>query len=71
MFLADHKDRLSCGKCGYTEFKGSKPVKTPEGKQEKPKEEIKVEPEIPAEEKIKEEPAKEIEENKPETENNN
>jgi ubiquitin-small subunit ribosomal protein S27Ae len=20
-FLADHKDRLSCGKCGYTEFK--------------------------------------------------
>ena len=27
-FLADHKDRLSCGKCGYTEFKksGKKPV---------------------------------------------
>jgi small subunit ribosomal protein S27Ae len=22
VFLADHKDRLSCGKCGYTEFKG-------------------------------------------------
>jgi len=22
-FLADHKDRLSCGKCGYTEFKKS------------------------------------------------
>ena len=20
-FLADHKDRLSCGNCGYTEFK--------------------------------------------------
>lgn len=20
-FLADHEDRLSCGKCGYTEFK--------------------------------------------------
>ena len=20
-FLADHKDRLSCGKCGYTKFK--------------------------------------------------
>jgi len=20
-FLADHNDRLSCGKCGYTEFK--------------------------------------------------
>jgi small subunit ribosomal protein S27Ae len=30
VFLADHKDRFSCGKCGYTEFKGggklSKPV---------------------------------------------
>ena len=21
VFLADHKDRTSCGKCGYTEFK--------------------------------------------------
>lgn len=21
VFLADHKDRLSCGNCGYTEFK--------------------------------------------------
>lgn len=21
VFLADHGDRLSCGKCGYTEFK--------------------------------------------------
>jgi small subunit ribosomal protein S27Ae len=21
VFLADHKNRLSCGKCGYTEFK--------------------------------------------------
>ncbi|HID71677.1 MAG TPA: 30S ribosomal protein S27ae [Thermoplasmata archaeon] len=21
VFLADHKDRKSCGKCGYTEFK--------------------------------------------------
>jgi len=24
VFLADHKDRLSCGKCGYTEFKSKK-----------------------------------------------
>ena len=24
IFLAEHKDRLSCGKCGYTEFKGKK-----------------------------------------------
>ena len=21
VFLADHKNRLACGKCGYTEFK--------------------------------------------------
>ncbi len=21
VFLAEHKNRLSCGKCGYTEFK--------------------------------------------------
>lgn len=21
VFLAEHKDRFSCGKCGYTEFK--------------------------------------------------
>lgn len=25
VFLAEHKDRLSCGACGYTEFKGNKP----------------------------------------------
>ncbi len=25
VFLAQHKDRLTCGKCGYTEFK--KPTK--------------------------------------------
>ncbi|HEC89057.1 MAG TPA: 30S ribosomal protein S27ae [Thermoplasmatales archaeon] len=24
VFLAEHKDRLSCGKCGYTEFKTKK-----------------------------------------------
>jgi small subunit ribosomal protein S27Ae len=23
VFLAQHKDRFSCGKCGYTEFKHS------------------------------------------------
>ena len=22
VFLGEHKDRVSCGKCGYTEFKG-------------------------------------------------
>ena len=31
VFLADHKDRASCGKCGYTEFKTKKP------EEEKPK----------------------------------
>ena len=24
VFLGEHKNRLSCGKCGYTEFKGKK-----------------------------------------------
>jgi len=23
IFLAEHKDRFSCGKCGYTEFKST------------------------------------------------
>ncbi len=23
VFIAEHKDRFSCGKCGYTEFKSS------------------------------------------------
>ena len=30
VFLAEHKNRLSCGKCGYAEFKGGgKPPKPP------------------------------------------
>lgn len=30
VFLADHKNRFSCGKCGYAEFKGGgKPPKPP------------------------------------------
>lgn len=30
VFLAEHKDRFSCGKCGYTEFKGGiRPPKSP------------------------------------------
>jgi small subunit ribosomal protein S27Ae len=24
VFLAEHKDRNTCGKCGYTEFRGKK-----------------------------------------------
>jgi len=60
VFLADHKDRYSCGKCGYTEFKGgNRPIK-PSKIEEKPVEE-KVEPipETPAQEPQKEEPPKE------------
>jgi small subunit ribosomal protein S27Ae len=37
VFLAEHKNRLSCGKCGYTEFKGKKDKK-PEGFVEEKKE---------------------------------
>ncbi len=48
VFIAEHKDRFSCGKCGYTEFKSGvkkelKPEKTQDlqlkQKQEKQKEE--------------------------------
>jgi len=48
VFLADHKNRLSCGKCGYTEFKGGgKPAKT----KDRPVEErIEDKPEMPKEE---------------------
>ena len=58
VFLADHNDRYSCGKCGYTEFKGGaqrqsapprveeKPVEQPEKTEEQqpvePKEETPV-----------------------------
>ncbi len=38
VFLAEHSNRISCGKCGYTEFK----------RKEKPKEEEKIEkPPVP------------------------
>ena len=40
IFLAEHKDRLSCGKCGYTEYKVKK-----EQPESPPQEEIKTEPE--------------------------
>jgi small subunit ribosomal protein S27Ae len=35
VFLADHKNRLSCGKCGYTEFKGKKEPEISVGEQTK------------------------------------
>ena len=59
VFLADHKDRLSCGACGYTEFKSKKPEKPVEPSAEKP--EIK-EPEKPVEEKKEPEPTEQPEE---------
>jgi small subunit ribosomal protein S27Ae len=53
-FLAEHKDRKYCGKCGYTEIqKGGQPA--PEAPKEEPKQE---EPaEAPAEEKAEGAPA--------------
>jgi small subunit ribosomal protein S27Ae len=64
VFIAEHKDRFSCGKCGYTEFKSGvkkelKPEKTKElpvkQKQEKQKEEkIVVKPEAAVQEIKKE-----------------
>jgi len=35
VFMAEHGNRLHCGKCGYTMMKGSKPEASPEPK-EKP-----------------------------------
>jgi small subunit ribosomal protein S27Ae len=32
VFLAEHSDRRSCGRCGYSEPKTAEPVKTPEPK---------------------------------------
>jgi ubiquitin-small subunit ribosomal protein S27Ae len=46
VFLAEHKNRFSCGRCGYTEYKPggkeqtSKPVSVTEGKTEVKKEKI-------------------------------
>jgi small subunit ribosomal protein S27Ae len=60
IFLAEHKDRLACGKCGYMEKKSTnKPANTedkPEAKQEA-KPEPKAEP--PKETESKPEEAKE------------
>ena len=65
VFLAEHKNRTSCGKCGYTEFKAGgkkepippkvekKPVEQPAQEQEKPEEPTTID------EEPKEEPAEE------------
>ena len=38
VFLADHKDRLSCGTCGYTEYKsaGNKQPEKPAASEKMP-----------------------------------
>ena len=65
VFLAAHKDRFSCGNCGYTEYKdGVKPPRPPKvlriRQVEKPAEVKKEEPkEAPKEDKTKKGPAKE------------
>ena len=55
VFLAEHKNRLSCGKCGYTEFKsgGAKETKPPKV-EEKPVETQAQEQEKPEESKVEE-----------------
>ncbi len=59
VFLAEHKDRVACGNCGYMEKKSTapapqeaKPEPKPEAPKEEPKEEVKEE--APAEEASKE-----------------
>ena len=56
IFLGEHKDRFSCGNCGYTEYKsGGKKEPKPQKIEEKPIEEPKT-PEVPQEpEQISEE----------------
>ncbi len=39
VFLGEHKDRFSCGRCGYTEFKKESKPKESKPKESKPKEE--------------------------------
>jgi small subunit ribosomal protein S27Ae len=57
VFLGQHQDRLSCGKCGYTEYTREKIIhvfpshhKAVKPKEEKPKEEKPSEAEAPKEE---------------------
>ena len=64
VFLAEHKDRLSCGACGYTEFKSKtqkKPVEStaekPEIKEGTPKKQPEVKQDPPVEQPKEEQPA--------------
>lgn len=62
VFLGEHKDRFSCGKCGYTEYKGGvKPALPPKEKpvvQAPPVVKKAPEKEAPAAEPVKEEVTK-------------
>jgi ubiquitin-small subunit ribosomal protein S27Ae len=51
VFIAEHKDRMSCGKCGYTEFKSGVSKEIKPAKDEQPKSEN-VKKEAVIEEKI-------------------
>lgn len=56
VFLAEHKNRTSCGSCGYTEFKKQKVA--PEPDEKKPPKEEKSKEKEPAEEPKEEEKPK-------------
>lgn len=58
VFLAEHKNRMSCGKCGYTEFKSSV-KKEPTPKTEKKPIEQAIQGEVKSEEPVIEEPKEE------------
>ena len=80
VFLAEHKDRFGCGKCGYTEFKGGsrkQPEPQPGKSMQKPVEqqptaEVKEETPVPEESEIKpdasDEPKKAVEPEEPQGE---
>ena len=59
VFLAEHKNRFSCGRCGYTEFKssGKKEVKQPSGAEDKPKESVQDKVEMESEAHVEEKPS--------------
>jgi small subunit ribosomal protein S27Ae len=60
VFLGEHKDRFSCGKCGYTEYKGGVKPALPPKITEKPV--VQTPPVVkkaPKEDKPAEKPAKE------------
>jgi small subunit ribosomal protein S27Ae len=59
VFLGEHKDRFSCGKCGYTEYKGGvKPAPPPKIIQKPVVQTPPVVKKVQTEEKPAEKPAK-------------